>query len=276
MRVSIALIHNRDESRNILVKDTVASIMASAPNDWTFDVSEVSWQPKAGPLTLVVRTRRIIEISKSVFLWETYKRKNGFWSTCTGTVMGILKTFAFVAVEVLHWSDRGLKAFKTIQLTRKHSIAWFKFLESNNDFLICLEDDAFLLDKEGNLFKKLFNQLQSQNRDTFTLLSEGIPELELNAPFLVPTEKPTEIFSPAKPFANTTAAYLVSRSLLDKFCSQVSTNPSRLLINIDFLINRLFGILAKSGDAPTPSCFYFSQPPIANASLSTSLGSSLS
>ncbi len=268
MRVMIALIHNHDSVRNRAMRRTVSKLIGSASDVVDFQVVEVGWQPE----DIVLRKREVLKTAYHNaifgFLMEFYSKKPGLLAPFLALYRGVLVALIFFSRDT--WSSvRGDQSLsRAVQLSRKHNQAWGLFLESGSDWLLVLEDDALLLKGGEARFRELLRSLNMKCQRTFVMLARGYDLFELRAEHLRATKVDDFSFSTSVPFANTTAGYLVDRTLVQAFATYTSKAPQRLLQNLDFLLNRILMNLNSVLPRGAITCIHFDKPIVDNASLS--------
>jgi GR25 family glycosyltransferase involved in LPS biosynthesis len=155
-------------------------------------------------------------------------------------------------------------------------LAWEGFLNSDSDYLVCLEDDAFPLADCEKKLRTMFDRLQGRNEDLYVLLSRGVNQELLKSSANDSKNLDETLFETPLAYTNTTAGYLINKGMAGKFLAEVQNLPAGPLVNIDFLINFLFSRLNSGRSRPAIMCWHFSEPPIDNASISSDLGSTIS
>ena len=276
MKLMVALIGNGNVDRDDLVLETAGIIRKSIPANWELEHRTISWQPISHQLAIGVRLARISAVARSVYRWELYRRITHRFSGTIGFPNAILALTAYLFSQVFNWGKEGESGFRHIQLTRKHILAWEGFLNSDFDYLVCLEDDAFPLAECGAKLKTLFDRLHGDDDCLYTLLSRGVDQELLKFHDRESNHFADTLFEPPVAHTNTTAGYLLSRGMAERFLVEMQNFPTSSLVNIDFLINYLFSRLKSSRGKPSLMCWHFSDPPIDNASLSSDLGSTIS
>jgi GR25 family glycosyltransferase involved in LPS biosynthesis len=140
-----------------------------------------------------------------------------------------------------------LKGSIELALTSKHLRAWENFLESDNDFLWVLEDDAFLkTDSVDRFIAEVFPVIEKcDHAPLFVDIAGGIliqPQ-EMKIPYLA--IKNQLIFN--LPITNTTCSYIINRVLCEKLVEEITFKPYLRLIGADWLLNKLFINLNAKG-----------------------------
>ena len=276
VKLMVALIGNGNVYRDELVLETLGVIRNSVPTNWEVVHRTISWQPTDHPLAIRVRLARIFAVARSVYRWELYRRISHRFSKMRGLPNAVLALTAYLFSQVFNWGKEGQSGFRHIQLTRKHILAWESFLNSDSDYLVCLEDDAFPLADCKTKLKTMFDRLNGTNEDLYVLLSRGVNQELLRFSARESKHLNETLFEPPVAYTNTTAGYLISKGMAEKFLAEVQNLPAGPLVNIDFLINFLFSRLNSCKGEPALMCWHFSEPPLDNASISSDLGSTIS
>jgi hypothetical protein len=132
-----------------------------------------------------------------------------------------------------------------------------------------LEDDALFTDKGAKEFWRLLAEVDRLPKEipAYVLASEG---LSLEA-FGLKAQDFTIVSSclrtPPFPLTNTSAAYLLNKSLARHFVSSLENHPSLASNTIDFLINNLMLRLFLDKQDLGIACYHAMNPSFQNASI---------
>jgi hypothetical protein len=170
-----------------------------------------------------------------------------------------------------HFKGRSGKTYgwRQLNLTNKHIFLWQSFLESDDDFLLVLEDDATINPKNSLAILEVFSFLAKMpKRPVFVNL---IHQFDLHSNY-IKTDLPliNEHSFYSKTLANTTGAYIVNREMAAQLFEVILVNPGFRVAGADWLIGLL------SLQVPNPSkniCLNIVPGFFTNSSLDSNLSS---
>jgi hypothetical protein len=269
--LEVALIHNNDESRLKPMRKVVNELKNSPPNDVSVSVApEVSWQPSNLSSSFSDRLRWAISNSQTLFLVAKARSRSKRTAWISTLLVG-LAGFGVYAISELRDALSGRQfSARHMQVSRKHSLAWRTFLNSGySDWLLVLEDDALFTTRGPTEFWKVFFEIadQASTDPAFVLVSEGLSLDYLKVKQSDLRRKSDLLQSPAYPFTNTAAAYLINRKMAQHFVETVTNQKSLMANTIDFLINNLLLRLNQKRAEHTLRCHHAVRPPFQNASI---------
>lgn len=135
-----------------------------------------------------------------------------------------------------------------LAVTDKHIRAWDRFLDSDADLLICLEDDAIFKESSAAGLSDVLAAIAHLKPQEllYVDLAGGMPVSALRIAALEDRKEGSFTYY-KKPVTNTACAYLLNRSTAGLFRSILSKSPNLRLFGIDWLMNALFIELEKQG-----------------------------
>lgn len=273
-KIEVALIHNNDASRNAPMRKVIASLERSSPKNLKIEIGpEISWQPNGLQSTLTARFQWALANSKTAHVVARARQETRKLGVLRASLVGPAFFVAYLFSELRDaLTDRNFSA-RHRQVSRKHHLAWTNFLSSRSaEWLLVLEDDALFTRSGLPEFWKVAAEVQDRPADlpVFVLLSEGInlEDLGLDESFF--SHHSDALLSPAIPFTNTAAGYLMNRPMTRYFVETVEQRKTLLSNNVDFLINNLLTRQYKSSSKDGLACFHATHPPFQNASINGS------
>jgi GR25 family glycosyltransferase involved in LPS biosynthesis len=141
-----------------------------------------------------------------------------------------------------------LKKLSAIEVVHsdEHVRAWTTFIQSDAEFLICFEDDAvFKMDSSQRVFDLIHQLSESVGSGPIYIdLAGGVLLDDLKIDKLESNHDASFRYY-SKPVTNTACVYLMNRSLILLFHSILAQRPWLRLIQVDFMMNKLFMILEE-------------------------------
>lgn len=248
MSVCVALIHNNNMQRNAYIWPQLEKMVGSLEQYIVAEKIEVSFQPEIRPHSTAMAFMRDVMYRVLSREWHRYRLLKPL--ALLRDVVGFFKGSYIRYVVEREGIGEPWKKSSVIEVmvTEKHLRAWGRFLDTDADFLICFEDDAVF--KEDSL-QKLSNLLDTlaedyPNRPCYIDMGGGCQLGDLKIECLEKSHDETyRIYS--KPVTNTACVYLMSRPLVTIFYGIIIRRPWLRLIGIDWMINKLFIIMANDG-----------------------------
>lgn len=243
-KVSIALIHNNNNQRNVDLRPRLAELMAGLSSSSIRVAIEVAYQP------LVKRHGFPMAFLRDVIYqildrdWLRYRHlKPPFLPR---HVVSFLRR----TIRAGYFAGGGWRRSSAIEMivTDKHIRAWATFLDTDADFLICFEDDAVFGDDSILRITNLLDTLAHKNPSglVYVDLAGGcrLEELKIDK---LESGRDASFRYYSKPVTNTACAYLMSRPLVACFHDKLIRRPWLRLIGIDWMMNKLFMCIEKAG-----------------------------
>jgi hypothetical protein len=277
--VMIALIHNNNPERLMAMREVIATLRAQKLDGFKFSsVEEFFEQPEKLSASLFFRAKWVIENGKTKSQMRLSEARHLKKSGVVAWLLGATDTLLYAAQQLREALVGEMSSARHFQVARKHGLAWLKFRsDKNSDLLLVLEDDALL--KDPSRLKTLGAALafvESGDRPTFLLASEGLPYGLLGEGFNLAPGSEGDFWFPPTPFTNTTAAYFINKNLANQFCKSIDARPGLTFNAIDFLINALLNHTAIKSCATPIRCAHLTRPIFLNGSISGEFGSMIS
>lgn len=233
MKILFVGLHNNSE-RLVTLNDTLVSLL----NEFkTFSPTKIllSWQPNKLRISKNLLCTRLFQ---QYLLESKYRRYIGY-------KMYLLLRFMKVMWEIVKSqtdkSKQVKKTYKQISLSKKHLMAIELFLNTDNDYLIILEDDAEFMMNKGAIdeFKTILKLKKTGY--LYIDLAGGISLNKLTleqAVGLLYKEKC--FFQLQKPITNTTCSYLINRNLGERIIEETIINERYIKhYPIDWVYNKI-------------------------------------
>jgi hypothetical protein len=243
--VFIALIHNNNVKRNTYIRPHLEKLQDVLSKQFKIKLIEISYQPKIKPHTRLMLFLRDIMYFKLNRDWLRYRSLKPWF------LLLDIASFLKRALKTKRYNQGSSFLYSSaveIVLTDKHIRAWQIFLDMGGDYLICFEDDAVFKDDSIQRVYNLldFTSRSNENKSTYIDLAGGcnFKDFELNK---LETHRDDSFKYYNKPITNTACVYLLSRPLVDRFVDLLLKKPWLRFIGADWMMNRLFLLLIKSG-----------------------------
>lgn len=240
-KIHISIIHNNDKQRLQSIRSLTGDFLKSIQNRLILITSEYCWQPDIIPISKLQGLFR--ELMYSVLAWQ--------WCKYIGNRrLPIIFLGASLLKQTLSYKPNKnnlLRGAIELALTSKHLRAWENFLESGEDFLWVLEDDAFL--KPDSIERFLHEVIPLLEKDVMKSLfidiagGINIQPKQMNIPYAIKNNQ--LIFD--RPITNTACSYIINRALCEKLIQTTILRPHLRFIGADWLLNKLFIDLIESG-----------------------------
>jgi hypothetical protein len=241
--VCLALIHNNSAQRVDYIQPLLAELQTHLSQRLSVKGLEVANQPEIREHGMPLAFVRDVMYQVLDRNWKHYRllRPRLLPIHIFDFLLGSFKKYRRGAT----WKRNS---FVETVVTDKHIRAWCAFLETDCDFLICFEDDAVFKDDSSQRVTDLLDTLSRRHPDqlVYVDLAGGCRFDELKIDRLELTRDHLFRFY-SKPVTNTACAYLMSRPLVMSFQELVTRRPWLRLIGIDWMMNKLFMIMAKNG-----------------------------
>jgi hypothetical protein len=246
--VCVALIHNNNVPRNAYIRPQLEKLLGGMAPHIVAEKIEISFQPAIKPHSTAMAFMRDVMYRKLDREWHRYRLLKP--RALLRDVVGFLKgSYIKYVVEREGIGDPWKKSSAIeVMLTEKHLRAWGRFLDTDADFLICLEDDVVFKDDSVQKLNNLLNMLVENhpNRPCYIDLGGGCQLSDLAIGRL--EENQDEFYRYySKPVTNTACAYLMSRQLVATFHATLTRRPWLRLIGIDWMMNSLFVQMENDG-----------------------------
>lgn len=254
----IATIHNFNEQRNGYLIPALKSSFSKQLAAGDVQLEFLGYQPELWPLSLQIRLRRW-QLQKRLALRKAFTLN---YSNLFGYIIHwVISTPVEIARLVKAWLEKGKKSAIEMALTHKHIRAWELFLDSEQDYLLVLEDDAIVTSSTPTELMLTITELQQHSHTFFLNLTCAYSESELGLSRDLAFE--TDSLKCYKTgSANTTGAYLIHRTLVSRFMQIIYERPQTVLLNSDSMLDQLLHIsdIARS-------CYQVKDPLVGNGSL---------
>lgn len=203
---------------------------------------EVAYQSEIKQHTLLMAFARHLLYLVLDIKWRRYRElKPAFQFRCiSGFLSGTMKAVAHGA---------GLRSSAIeMAVTDKHIRAWANFLDTDADYLICLEDDAVFRDVSKLSLGILLGSLPKKGtgRPMYIDLAGGCSLEALQIEKLQKAQD-TAFRYYRKPVTNTACVYMMNRPLASAFYNVVTRRPWLRLIGVDWMMNALMMRITKDG-----------------------------
>lgn len=237
-KIYCAIIHNNDEKRNKYIFENIYRLKDILSDEFLFTVCDFGYQPilkRQSKLLYALRStyQRLLYNTWHVFLGN--KSKISFYDYTNGI-------FHFMAKLVLPLpsSKRHTSAVETA-LTDKHIRAWSGFLDSDAQYMICIEDDLVFKSDSPQRMRRFLRHLIEFHPcgELYGNLAGGCADSELGIVSLELSRADGYKYY-NKPVTNTNCCYVASRELISRFYEELLISPLLRYINADWLINKLF------------------------------------
>jgi len=243
--IIIALIHNNDVKRNAYIRPLLEKLQDFISGNFDIKFIEIAYQPEIKPHIRLIAFLRDIMIQKLNRDWLRYRllKPPFLLRHIASFFKSVLKTKRYVhGSSWLHSS-----AVETV-VTDKHIRAWEFFLDTGADFLICFEDDLVFKDDSIQRVLGLLDLISESNENKLIYidLAGGFQTDNLKIDKLE-SHRDNSFKYYSKPVTNTVCGYLLSRSLTSRFHEILLRRPWLRLIGADWMVNKLFILLNKSG-----------------------------
>lgn len=237
-KIYCAIIHNNDSRRNKYLFESIYRLKEQLSDEFECEVCEFGYQPTLRnhpKLLYAIRTtyQQFLHNRWSVHLGNKTKLNICDFAKLMFNFIGIL----FLPVS----SVKGRTNAIEIALTDKHIRAWSGFLDSDAQYMICLEDDLVFKSDSLRRMKQFLSHLNVMHPrgDLYGNLAGGCTDSELGIASLLQSRTGDYKYY-NKAVTNTNCCYVASRELISKFYEELLANPMSRFINADWLINRLF------------------------------------
>lgn len=229
--IRIALIHNGDPLRLATIRPSVQELAGRLGAT----SSEHHWQPP-----LETHPYSAVQLFRGGRRDERMHRRNLRFRGRRAASSGLVPALR-AAVRALIRRD-PLVGFRSAVIerlvTEKHVRAWTTFVDSTDDILIVLEDDAGFLPTSGDRLIDLLSHHVRPDVPMYVDLAGGFPLRKL-----VDTARATPIadglIAFPEPFGNTVAGYLVTRRLVERMLQELLWQPDLRHTGPDWLVNEL-------------------------------------
>lgn len=241
-KISIALIHNNNIQRYSYLLPRLKQLQKVLSNYYAVHLFEISSQPDIAPLSFLFAIYREFLYWWLSRQWKKYclTKPWPFYSDVIRPLKNILKNYIFTTSKE---RCRLLKHGRIEMIvTAKHICAWKKFVEREDNFLICFEDDAVFKDDSTH---KTVALIESLSRET--VADQGIyidlaggctfEALQVNQ---IECNRDAGFRYFVKPITNTACCYIINKKVAEVFLSEMNQSPGSKMIGIDWLINQLF------------------------------------
>lgn len=242
--VCLALIHNNNTQRNASIKPCLEELRIKLSHRFFVRTLTISMQPEIrshGKSIALLRDAISQALDREWCRYRLFRPQH-------------------LPLQALHFLVNSFKklrsdsnwmrnSFVETVVTDKHIRAWASFLETDGDFLICFEDDAIFNDNSLQKVNELLYTLSKKCLDSCSVYVDmaggcTLEELKIDA---LQIDKDDSYRFYNKPVTNTACTYLMSRSLVTAFYEIITRRPWLRLIGVDWMINKLFILLAKDG-----------------------------
>lgn len=246
--VRFVLIHNGDK-RYANARQTIEHLRDALSTSPKGKIDEIAWQPPITPHGLATSFRRKHAASILEAKWAKYRRL----SVRDQSIFRAHRKFLKDALS--HISDRSSmnrwrkRSAIEVIVTDKHIRGWQRFLESDEDFLLVMEDDALVKEETSICFKEIVSIVGKRctpRELVYVDMAGGCDLAELNIHELTGDLESGRFRYYRKITTNTACCYLMSRALVERFVTMIIDRPSRRQIGIDWMMNHLLIEIDKS------------------------------
>jgi len=245
--MALAIVHNRNATRNASLLPRVAELADALRRQGRVLQLEAWAQPDVQPHTVPVALARDVLFARLQREWARYRLHDvpSRWRALRHVVKGARRAYLPVQEETRRAMRRmAIEAM----VTDKHIRLWLQFLDSDMQSLVVFEDDAVFGERSIQEIVRLRERLSQEPviRPVYIDLAGGCEPRELAVDRLL-IGQDERFRHYRKPVTNTACVYLVNRSTVQLFVTQLLQRPWLRLISIDWLMNQLF-ILSRPGD----------------------------
>lgn len=236
-KICLALIHNDNTERNTKIIPALRGLQAClASRQFDVRLIEVAYQPEVKPHSRFMAILRDVTYQVTAYNWQRY----------CGLSPSLLKHMAILlhkTIQVGRYSVGGnwrRSSAIEVTVTDKHIRAWANFLDMDQDFLICFEDDAVFRSDSTHRIVNLLEELKQEKQEPliYVDLAGGCSLDALQIHGLQASQD--EYFRYyKKPVTNTACVYLMSSSLAATFYKTIVFRPWFRLIGVDWMMNAL-------------------------------------
>ncbi len=244
--VVIALIHNNNVERSSYLLPLLEKLQNTLSKQFDVKLIKTTYKPLIKPHAfLMALLRDMIMSIKLSRDWMRYRllKPPFLLLEIVGFFKSALKTKRYV-----QGSNRLQNSAKEFVICDNHIRAWQIFLDMDGDYLICFEDDVEFRDDSIQRVHDLldFISKSNENKIKYIDLAGGFHPEDLKIDKLE-SNRGNSFKYYNKPVTNTACGYLLSRPLVDSFVDLILRKPWLRLITIDWMLNKLFILLVKSG-----------------------------
>ena len=239
--IFIALIHNNNMERNAYIRPQLDKMANTLSSVIISERMDISFQPEIKPHGIGMALLRDAMYKKIDREWYKYRLLK--------PPLLVLDMARFLKISFMKYivnkNNIGFiwqkKSAVEVIVTEKHIRAWGGFLDSDADFIMCLEDDVVFNSDSVEKIKDLIGLLLKKDVDTqiYVDIAGGCKLDELRIDNLQSSENDFFKFY-KKPVTNTACAYLMNRQLAVTFHSIITRRPWLRLLGIDWMMNSLF------------------------------------
>ena len=239
----LALIHNNNDQRNTYIRPKQAKLIEDCPQirGPVIEVYFHGEQPHGSLMTLL---REVLNL-KINWEWTRYRQLKPIFLPWIflGFVTSTIMKFCFSPAKL-----KKLKKLSAIEVVHsdQHVRAWTTFLQSDAEFLISFEDDAIFKEDSSQRIFDLINLLLKSKGSVpiFIDLAGGVKLNDLKIGKLE-SKHDANFRYYSKAVTNTACVYLMNRSLIKNFHSILAQRPWLRLLQVDFMMNKLFIIMEE-------------------------------
>lgn len=236
-KICLALIHNNNIERNVRIKPALEELQRYLISR-NFDVKiiEVAYQSQLKPHARIIAIIRDLFYQVTAFNWQRYC---GIKPSMLRHMVIFLRKLIESGRYATVGSWRRSSAIE-MTVTDKHIRAWATFLDFDQDFIICFEDDAVFRADSGKSIANLLEKIAQEKVEelVYVDLAGGCTLEALNIGQLQ-TNQDEHFRYYKKPVTNTACVYLMSNSLAANFHRNIVLSPWFRFIGVDWMMNAL-------------------------------------
>ena len=270
--ILIGLIHNSNKKRNELIFPSINELTNYLSKFFLVGNAKIGSQSK-----LIFFSSLFSFLREMYFLFFHENEWNKYRLLKSKTIIHKLKFTRYAITRYIknQFSYREkIKRITAIEinLTDKHIRLLDKFIESGEDYLIVLEDDAIL---NANSFSKIMNAINLSIDDvdnTFVCidLAGGPPFSDLKLDKII-KNKLEDIIYLEKPIINTLCACIFNRNLVIRIKEKLLLKPLYRYMQADHMINNVLFDIYHTGNSNS-TFIHYDPPAIEHGSYTNKFG----
>jgi len=254
----IGVVHNNDEEKIVSLRSNIEKLKYKLNSVGIgVLVLESSAQPPIKQHSRYIYFLRTLYYEVLGIQWKRYRKIR-----CCFIKEVVFLVFNIFKKLLNTYKNKNLLVFSEIEMfvTDKHLRLWFQAVEEADAILI-FEDDVVFSEGSIEVFVDEYRKLDLK-KNIYVDLAGGLDKEELLISHLVDEDHcSSRLVKYKKIVTNTACAYLLSRPLLDQYCSFVMAKPFYRYIGIDWLMNKLSISLVDNNSSDCLECFHF-EPPV--------------
>jgi hypothetical protein len=271
-RILVVLIHHEDQQRVAAAQSTVSAVAEAMGIYGDVQIREVARQPDWSSVGGAVVAGRHVRQWMLERRWASYLGVSGRWVLSAG-LLGLRLT-QLLLPRTRAKADR--RAFVELALAAKHTMAWRLAHEERFDLLIVLEDDARADESSIGRIRQLVDRASADGTlsRAHVDLAGGISQRELRMSTVM-EPLGDGLLRMRRAGTNTACGYLLGQEVVAGLVALITTDPTRLRLPADWLLNDFFLHAARSSRSVEVDCLHSSPHALSHGSFTGAVTSSI-